>query len=334
MDRRKMVTALALIALSVGLLVWNIEDKPKQFFRNEGHVFGTVYHIQYEYDRDLHDTILLCLNEVDSALSMFNPASTISRINRNEDVTTDSDFEKVFQQAQEVSELSGGAFDLTVAPLVNAWGFGFDNESERTPEKIDSLLQTIGWQNVQLSNHRIVKSMSGIQLDASAIAKGYACDKVADRLCRLGVENLLVEIGGEVVAEGKNSQGKPWSIGITKPVDDTSGQQQELQDKLQSTHLCLATSGNYRNFYYEGAQKRSHTIDPRTGYPVRHSLLSATVTASSCMRADALATACMVLGDSAALQLIESIPDAACYLITAQEDSLVVLTSSNWTPIR
>ena len=329
-----MVTALALIALSVGLLVWNIEDKPKQFFRNEGHVFGTVYHIQYEYDRDLHDTILLCLNEVDSALSMFNPASVISCINRNENVTANGDFEKVFLQAQEVSELSGGAFDITVAPLVNAWGFGFDSESERTQERIDSLRQLVGWRNVRLIEHRIVKDIPDIQLDASAIAKGFACDKVADRLRQLGAENLLVEIGGEVVAEGKNSQGKPWSIGITKPVDDASGQQQELQDRIQTSQLCLATSGNYRNFYYEGTEKRSHTIDPRTGYPVRHSLLSATVTASSCMRADALATACMVLGNSAALQLIESIPDAACYLITAQEDSLVVLTSSNWTPIR
>ena len=326
-----MITALALIALSVGMLVWNMEDRPQQFFRNEGQVFGTVYHIQYEYDRDLHDTILFCLNEVDSSLSMFNPASIISRINRNEEVVTNGDFEKVFLQAQDVSELSDGAFDITVAPLVNAWGFGFDNESDRTPDLIDSLRQLVGWQNVQLTGHRIVKRIPDIRLDASAIAKGFACDKVADRLHRLGVENLLVEIGGEVVAEGKNSQGKPWSIGITKPLDDASGQRQELQDRIQTSQLCLATSGNYRNFYYEGKEKRSHTIDPRTGYPVRHSLLSATVTASSCMRADALATACMVLGDSASLQLIESIPDASCYLITAQQDSLVIRTSSNWT---
>lgn len=331
MDRKKMVTALALIALSVGMLVWNIGDRPQQFFRNEGYVFGTVYHIQYEYDRDLHDTILLCLNEVDGALSMFNTSSVISRINRNEDTMTNGDFETVFLQALEVSELSGGAFDMTVAPLVNAWGFGFDNEQERTPERIDSLRQLVGWWNVRLISHRIVKSLPDIQLDASAIAKGFACDKVADRLRCLGVKNMLVEIGGEVVAEGTNSQGKPWSVGITKPVDDTSGQRQELQDRIQTSQLCLATSGNYRNFYYEGKEKRSHTIDPRTGWPVRHSLLSATVTASSCMRADALATACMVLGDSASLQLIESIPDAACYLIVAQQDSLVIRTSSNWT---
>lgn len=330
MDRRKMITALALVALSIGLLVWNFEDKPRRFFRNDGNVFGTVYHIQYEYDRDLIDTIRVCLAQVDSALSMFNPASTIARINRNEDVLTNNDFESVFSQAQEVSRLSEGAFDLTVAPLVNAWGFGFEKRPSN-PEQIDSLRLLIGYQNVSLTNHHVTKLNPGIQLDASAIAKGFACDKVADKLLQMGVENLLVEIGGEVVAVGHNSKGNPWTIGITKPVDDTTGQQQTLQDRIQTTDLRMATSGNYRNFYYEGAQKRSHTIDPRTGYPVQHSLLSATVTASTCMRADALATACMVLGDTAAISLINRIPDAECYLIVAAQDTLITRTSNHWT---
>lgn len=326
-----MVTALALIALSVGLLVWNIEDNPKRYHRNEGHVFGTVYAVQYEHTEDLHDTILVCLGEVDSALSMFNPRSAISRINRNEDVVVGSDFETVFLQAQEVSRLSEGAFDLTVAPLVNAWGFGFESRTDHTPAQIDSLRQLVGWRNVELIDHRIVKQRPGILLDASAIAKGYACDKVADRLRRLGITNLLVDIGGEVVAYGKNSKGEPWNIGITKPIDDPTGQKQTLQDRIQTSCLRMATSGNYRNFYYEGNEKRSHTIDPRTGRPVRHSLLSATVTAPTCMEADALATACMVLGDTASLRLINSLPGAACYLIVSRQDSLVIRTSSNWT---
>ncbi len=331
MDRKKMITALALIALSVGLLVWNIEDDSRRYYRNEGHVFGTVYNIQDEYTEDLLDTILVCLDEVDNALSMFNPQSTIACINRNEDVEVGSDFETVFLQAQEVSRLSDGAFDLTVAPLVNAWGFGFENRTDRTPEQIDSLRQLVGWRNVELIDHHIVKQQPAIRLDASAIAKGYACDKVADRLRRFGITNLLVDIGGEVVALGKNSKGEPWNIGITKPIDDPTGQKQVLQDKIQTFNLCMATSGNYRNFYYEGTEKRSHTIDPRTGWPVSHSLLSATVTASTCMKADALATTCMVIGDSAAIELINNIPDAACYLIVAWQDSLVVRTSSKWT---
>ena len=335
MDRRKMITALALIALSIGLLVWNFEDKPQQrFFRNEGNVFGTVYHIQYEYDRDLLDTVLVCLNQVDSALSMFNPSSIITRINRNENVRTNSDFETVFLQAQKVSQLSGGAFDLTVAPLVNAWGFGFEKRPD-TQGQVDSLRLLVGYSHVRLiEGHRIEKDNPEIQLDASAIAKGFACDKVADKLQQLGVHNLLVEIGGEVVAIGHNSNGQPWNIGITKPIDDNTGVQQELQDRIQTDNLRLATSGNYRNFYYDGTQKRSHTIDPRTGYPVRHSLLSATITANSCMEADALATACMVLGDTAALQLINAIPDAECYLIVASQDTFLVRTSNHWTLTR
>jgi len=331
MDRRKMITALALVALSIGLLVWNLDEDKGRFFHNEGRIFGTVYHIQYEHTQDMHDTIIACLEEVDNALSMFNTSSIISRINRNEDIAANQDFETVFIQAQEVSRLSNGAFDITVAPLVNAWGFGFENQLDMTQEKTDSIRKTVGYEKVQLENHHIVKQSKDVCLDASAIAKGYACDKVAERLMRSGVKNLLVEIGGEVVAKGHNSKNARWTIGITKPIDDTSGQQQQLQDKIQTSDLCLATSGNYRNFYYDGSQKRSHTIDPRTGYPVRHSLLSATVTAHSCMKADALATACMVLGDTAALQMIDSIKDAECYLIIAENDSLVVRTSTHWT---
>ena len=171
-------------------------------------MFGTVYHIQYEYDRDLLDNVLVCLNQVDSALSMFNPSSIITRINRNENVRTNSDFETVFLQAQKVSQLSGGAFDLTVAPLVNAWGFGFEKCPD-TQGQVDSLRLLVGYSHVRLiEDHRIEKDNPEIQLDASAIAKGFACDKVADILQQLGVHNLLVEIGGEVVAIGHNSNGQ------------------------------------------------------------------------------------------------------------------------------
>ena len=149
-------------------------------------------------------------------------------------------------------------------------------------------------------------------------------------LARNGCDNYLVEIGGEIVAHGHNSKGDRWRVGITKPQDDTSGTQHELQDVIAVSDICMATSGNYRNYYYDGNEKRSHTIDPRTGRPVQHALLSATVVSSTCMRADALATACMVVGEQKAMDMIARAGDAACYLIVAEKDSLHIITSPNW----
>ena len=169
-----------------------------------------------------------------------------------------------------------------------------------------------------------------ITLDASAIAKGYACDIVAQLLRQKGCQNLLVDIGGEVVAQGVNHQGNAWRVGITRPTIDATGAEKELQEIIASSDLCMATSGNYLQYYIANGERRSHTIDPRTGYPVEHSLLSATVSASTCMRADALATACMVLGEEAALDMIERTTDAACYLIIADSDTLRVATSQRW----
>lgn len=312
------------------LLLLPDEDEKMQYFRNEGFIFGTQYVIQYQAEEDCHDAIKTALQEVDNSLSMFNAASVVSKINRNEDVTTDEDFEAVYAIAHEVAELTQGAFDITVAPLVNAWGFGFKHKETITDALIDSLLPLVAYQQVTLLNHRITKADERMMLDMSAVAKGYACDKVANLLRKQGVHNLLVDIGGEVVAEGTNSRGEVWSVGITKPIDDVTGKTQELQEIIKTEKMCMATSGNYRNFYYEGAERRSHTIDPRTGYPVQHNLLSATVTASSCGKADALATACMVLGAEEALRMIEATEDAECYLIVADGDENKVLKSKGF----
>ena len=176
----------------------------------------------------------------------------------------------------------------------------------------------------------MLKSDPRITLDASAIAKGYACDVVANLLRKKGCDNLLVDIGGEVVLQGINDKGKEWRVGITRPTIDAMGAEKQLQEVIASNHLCMATSGNYLQYYFVDGQRRSHTIDPRTGYPVHHSLLSATVTASSCMRADALATACMVLGEQEALKMIEKTTDAACYLIIADCDTIRITTSKGW----
>lgn len=321
----------AIIAALLLLLLPN--DTKLQYYHHQGNIFGTYYNIRYEGTEDLHQAIKQKLQEVDNSLSMFNPNSIISHINRNDSIQVDSLFETMYHEAYAISCLSNGAFDITVAPLVNAWGFGKRSQEAKTNDQdinIDSIKAFVGYQKISLSNHILYKQDARITLDASAIAKGYACDIIAQLLHAYGCENLLVDIGGEVVLQGVNDKGKPWRVGITRPTIDAQGAEKELQEIIESSNLCMATSGNYLQYYYVDGQRRSHTIDPRTGQPVHHSLLSATITASSCMRADALATACMVMGDEEALQMIESTTDAACYFIVASSDSLQIITSSRW----
>lgn len=322
----------AIVAAAMLLLLPNNTPK-KSYYHHQGNIFGTYYNIRYEASQDLHERIKQSLQAVDNSLSMFNKNSVISQINRNECFGTDSLFEMMFAEAMCISELSHGAFDITVAPLVNAWGFGkrsHDTSARQQEVNVDSIKAYVGYKKVQLSGHQISKADARITLDASAIAKGYACDVVANMLRAEGCENLLVDIGGEVVMQGVNDKGTAWRVGISKPKIDASGMENELQEVIESTKLCMATSGNYLQYYYVDGQRRSHTIDPRSGYPVEHSLLSATVVASSCMRADALATASMVLGAEEALQMIEQTQDASCYLIVAQADSIRIITSSRW----
>lgn len=336
MSRKQLLISTALIAL-VALLLLVIPDQPKaSYHANKGYVFGTYYAIQYESVSDLHDSINEAFAAFDASMSMFNPKSTISHINAGTDSVADKCFVQMYQTAVEVNSLSNGAFDITVAPLVNLWGFGLKNRTHVTPEQIDSLLPHVGMEKIDLQGMCLHKYDPRVQIDAGAIAKGQSCDVIAALLQRNGCENYLVDIGGEVVAKGQNAQGNPWRIGITRPIDDASGTTNEVQSVIETTGIALATSGNYRNFYYDGEQKRSHTIDPRTGYPVQHSLLSATVRSNSCMRADALATACMVLGHEDAIRMIEADSLSACFLIVADSitdtDSVALRTicSSRW----
>ena len=327
-----MISALLGVGLAA-LLIWGIDDKPKaQYFHNEGKVFGTYYNIRYESTADMEDSIRASFTAFDNSLSMFNPHSILSAINDNRDTTTNAFFETMWSEAERVYALSNGAFDITVAPLVKAFGFGRKSEqmSDISSRTIDSIRQFVGFDKVRLENHKVIKSDPRVMIDGGAVAKGQACDMIAEMLRRQGCNNYLVDIGGEVVAHGVNAKGEPWHIGITKPNLNNEGAQEELQQILAVTDVCMATSGNYRNYYYDGDVRRSHTIDPRTGYPVQHSVLSATIVASTCMRADALATACMVLGSDDALDMISRTTDAACYLLVAQKDSLVVVSSENW----
>lgn len=299
----------------VALLIWlcpTSHTGAKAYQHDQGTVFGTYYSIRYQSDTALTDALILRMAEIDASLSMYNPKSTIAVLNAGRDTVWDPWFSMMYETAEAVRLASHGAFDIRVAPLVNGWGFGFKGREQMTPERVAEL--------------RAKRD----QMDASAIAKGLGCDAVAGRLEQAGIHNYLVDIGGEIVAKGLNAQGNPWRIGINRPIDDSTSTISEIDRVVTTTDLCMATSGNYRRFYYDGGERRSHTIDPRTGYPVQHNLLSATVVAPSCMLADALATACMVLGPDSALDLIERVPDAACFLIVANDSTYDYIQSSQW----
>ena len=313
--KKKLIWQLPFLTLLiVGTILIIRQQHVMPYQKNAGLIFGTTYNITYQSDEDLHKEVLAKLKEVDGALSMFNEKSTITKINNNEDVTPSEMFTDVFQLAQEISQETNGSFDITVAPLVNIWGFGFKKGEEPSKHAIDSLKALIGYQKVGYNGKRIVKKDPRITLDCSAIAKGYGADVVARLLDEKGIKNYLVEIGGEVVTKGISEKRVPWKIGVTKPTEDPT-ETGDLQTVLNVTDKAMATSGNYRNFYYKGGKKYAHTIDPKTGYPVQHNILSATVLCDQCARADAFATAFMVMGLERAKKVLEKNPDLMVYFI-------------------
>lgn len=287
----------------------------ESYIKDSGMVFGTTYSITYQYHENLKSDIEGVMQQVDNSLSPFNKSSVITAINNNTSTKADKYLTEVFTLAQTVNKETDGAFDITVAPLVNAWGFGFRNGTRPTDTQTDSLLAIVGQEKVTLKDGEIIKSDPRIMLDCSAIAKGFGVDKVAEFLAGKGIENYLVEIGGEISARGKNSRGTEWNIGVTKPVDDSLSINQENQAVLQITNKAMATSGNYRNFYYEGGKKYAHTINPHTGKPAQSDILSATVIAQTCAVADAYATAFMVLGSEKAKEILKKHPELQAYLI-------------------
>lgn len=304
-----------LVILIVGTILIIRQQHSMPYQQCSGVIFGTTFHVTYQYDEDLEAEVVDKLKEVDAALSMFNEQSIISKINNNQAVEPDKMFLDVFQLAQQVSKDTHGAFDITVAPLVNLWGFGFKHAQEPTKHAIDSLRQFVGYQKVSYDGKTIQKQDPRIMLDCSAIAKGYGTDVVARLMDEKGVKNYLVEIGGEVVTRGISEKRVPWKIGVTKPTDDSLHIGNELQTVLNVTDKAMATSGNYRNFYYKGGRKYAHTINPKTGRPVQHNILSATVLCNQCAKADAYATAFMVMGLDKAREVLERNPDLMVYFI-------------------
>lgn len=308
-----------LLFLIIGSIYVISTQKQIPFQKEEGTVFGTFYHVTYQCDSSLQHEIAAELQKVDASLSPFNKNSVISRINRNEDMRPDSMFTEVFNLSRLISMNTDGAFDITVAPLVNAWGFGFKNSSNVTKELVDSLLQFVGYKKVRITDGCVVKDDPRIILDCSAVAKGYGSDAVARLFDRKGIKNYMIEIGGELVIKGMNPKNQKWSVGIQKPTDDTLHLQNDLQTILKITNRAMATSGNYRNFYYKDGKKYAHTIDPKSGYPVQHSILSSTILAKDCATADAYATAFMVMGLESAKNVLKRHPEIDAYFIYADE---------------
>lgn len=298
-----------------------IKNEPP-YHTDRGFIFGTYYNICYKSKENLQHKIDSTLKSVDNSLSPFNKRSVITAINENRDTIVDAQFSEVFALAQEISNATDGAFDITVAPLVNAWGFGFKQGITVDSITVDSLLQYVGYKSVELTDNKVIKQHPQTMLDCSAIAKGYGCDCVARMLESYGVKDYMVEIGGEVVSKGKNNKSKQWSIGISKPTDDKSGTINELQEILHISGKSVATSGNYRNYRYEDGRKLSHTIDPRTGYPVAHTLLSATVIANDCATADAYATAFMVIGIEKAIEICKQKEIDAYFIYSTPEGGI------------
>lgn len=319
MKRKHILQLVFLAFLIVATVMILTRHQSVKLLTAEGDIFGTTYHISYEHSEPLDTAILARLKAVDASLSMFNKQSTVTLINNGASDRTDPLFREVYGVAERVAKETDGAYDITVAPLVNLWGFGFKERENVTDAKVDSIMQFVGYKKVKLAGNRITKADARVQLDFSSVAKGYGVDRVAQLFDSLGIKNYMVEIGGEVVVKGlhpEGGSGRPWKIGIPKPQTDGG----ELQTTLTVTNVAMATSGNYRRYYEQGGRRYAHTIDPHTGHPVQHELLSATVFAPDCATADAYATAFMVLGLDKAKALLARHKDLMAYFIYSTPD--------------
>ncbi len=307
-----------LLTFISALLLSSCQTKKSEYVKISGFAQGTSYNITYENsaDNDYSQEIDSILKAFDKSLSIYDSTSIISRINNN-DPTVEADdwFVSVFNKSAEISEVSGGAFDITVGPVVKVWGFGNGPVAKHDTAHIDSLLQYIGMDKVKLDNRKVIKKFPGVKIDVNAIAQGYSVDVVCDFFESKGIKNYLVEIGGEVRGKGTNAKDKFWHIGIDRPADDNMMPGSNLQAIIEINNKALATSGNYRAFYVENGVKYAHTIDPKTGFPARNTLLSTTVVCEDCITADGYATAFMVLGLEKSRELLQKHPGIEVYFV-------------------
>ena len=291
--------------------------------KNSGQAQGSYYHIQYlsEYGENYKSQIDSILLEVDSSLSIYKDYSLISKLNKGKDIKTDTLFNAVFLGAQKVFQESEGNFDCSVSPLVNAWGFYKDKLGDSLvidSAKFRNILPYVGFDKVRLIADSLVLP-KGMSLDFNSIAQGYTVDVIAQFLESKGDSNYLVEVGGELLAKGKNADGNIWRVGVDKPSEDIDTQER-FQFILDLENKALATSGNYRKFYEKDGVKYAHTINPFTGFPAQNRLLSVTVIHDNCMLADAYATAFMVMGVKQSKQFVKVHSEIEIYLVYTGKD--------------
>ena len=304
------------------MIVWKWrQSDTKQMIRIEGETMATTYHITYfdTKNRNFKASIDSVLVLVNKSINTYDPSAEISVFNKSK---TGIKFSLPYllpplQKAKEVTEGSFGAFDPTVMPLVNAWGFGPEKGDVPDSAKVDSLRRIVGFNKVHFNNDSIWKSDPRAQLDFGGIGQGYGADVIANFLKSKGVENMFVELGGEGLALGRNTEsGEPWKIGILDPVNT-----EVFKAYLSLSDRAFTTSGNYYNYREVNGQRFSHTIDPATGYPAQRAILSASVFAKDCTTADAWATALMVMGHEKAIEVLKDHPELDAFLVYSTADS-------------
>ena len=318
-----------LLLLLVALVALPFVRSRKKFVKNTGVVWTTEYHITYEARTNLDDSIQHVFSMIDKSASAFNKQSLVSAINDGRTNVADRLFKILYNKTIEVNKASGGVYDPTVMPLVNAWGFGYKSGQLPTQEQLDSILAFVGMEHTRLDGDKVVKDDPRVQFDFSSIAKGLACDEVAAMLSRNGAVNYMVEIGGEVVAQGVNERGKPWHVSVDLPVaDNKKGAVHQNAVVLTLDSLAIATSGSYRKFKEVDGKKVSHIVNPKTGGSETSNLLSVSIVAPDCMSADAWATACMVMGLEKTQAMLEKNTSLGVMTISTDDDGNFVVWSN------
>jgi len=294
-------------------------NNEKRMVTYKGYAQGTTFSIKFYAQADsagLKHGIDSILSEINHTASTYDPNSIISKVNTNQDVELNYDFIKIFNMSMAISDSTDGCFDITVGDLVRRWGFGYKTKKLPTTDQVDSILRYIGYKNLTITGNRLTKRYPETKIDFNAIAQGYTVDLVAEYFLQNGCNNFIVEIGGEVRAHGVKRAEKPWVVGIEKPAPNDSSEQ-AIQLKITLSNQSISTSGNYRKYFIKDGIKYSHEIDPKTGHPVSHSLLSVSIIADDCTTADAYATAFMVMGVDRAKEFLRQHPRIEAYFIYA-----------------
>ena len=312
---------ICLIALTFLFLFISCSRQPQKITL-QGLAQGSYYAITYydEQNRNFQREIDSIFHAVDVSVNLWVDSSVISKVNRNEEVALDSIFIDNFRIAQEAARLSDGYFDPTISPIVAAWGFSYKNGDSITPQLIDSLKQLVDYRKIRIESGKIVKENPAMTLDFNAIAQGYTSDLIARFLENRGIKNYLVDTGGEIMARGEKPNGQPWIVGIEKPAENWDSER-ALQTRIALRDKGLVTSGSTRKYVERNGKRYSHCIDPKTGYPVEHNVLSVTVLAENSVWADALASICMVMGMERSLPLIENMDGMEAYYILVNDQN-------------